>query len=92
MIIQAEISLYPLRTQDLAGPIEIFCRKIEERGLKTSVGCMSSIVSGEAGAVFDALKAAMTEVGNGREVVLIVKLSNACPSGSDSGEKRLQLF
>ena len=40
---------------------------------------MSTFVSGELDSVFDALKAAMAEIGQDHEVVLALKISNACP-------------
>lgn len=80
MNISAEASLYPLRTKSIDEPISRFCRILEGRDLQIETGNMSTIISGETEAVFDGLKAAMTEVGEESDIVLVVKLSNACPS------------
>ena len=93
MNVQAEVSLYPLRSTELSGPISRFCQALQKCGLCIATGNMSTSVSGELGPVFDALKSAMAEIGQDHEVVLIVKVSNACPedSPSNQGEKQLSL-
>jgi len=40
---------------------------------------MSTSLSGELTQVFDGLKSAMEEIGRDHEVVLVAKVSNACP-------------
>jgi len=78
--VQAEMSLYPLRTEHLAPTIEVFCRALHREGLKPEMGPMSTRVSGEAEDVFRALRDAFVEAARGQEVVLTVKISNACPA------------
>ena len=85
MNVQAELSLYPLRTQTLSEPIGVFCDALEMSGLHVDSGAMSTVLSGELGEVFDALKCAMAEAGKGCGVVLVAKISNACPSDSGGG-------
>ncbi len=79
MIITAEFSLYPLGTDDLAGPIRIFADKMEKRGIPLSIGTMSSTAAGALDAVFDALKEAFEAVAQERPCALVAKFSNACP-------------
>ena len=79
MTVQAEISLYPLRREHLSGPIEAFCRSLVRDGMELDYGPMSTRVSGEAGDVFRGIERAFMETARDCEVVLIVKVSNACP-------------
>jgi uncharacterized protein YqgV (UPF0045/DUF77 family) len=85
--VQAEVSLYPLRCADLGAPIGALCKAIERAGLHAEMGPMSTLVSGECEAVFDGLKAALSEVAGAYEVVLVMKVSNACPSSRDDTDQ-----
>lgn len=89
MNIQAEISLYPLRTPSLTELIESFIRHLRQRNLEVEMGTMSSRISGECKDLFPALGIAFEEVADEGEIVLIVKVSNACPL-SEKEEKKLQ--
>ena len=82
MNVQAEVSLYPLRSPELSKPIGRFCQALQKRRLSIETGRMSTILSGELDPVFDGLKSAMAEIGRDHEVALLVKVSNACPPGS----------
>ncbi len=90
MNVQAEISLYPLRSPNLSEPINKFCETLMKSGLSVKIGRMSTTLSGELASVFDGLKSAMAEIAQDHEVVFVVKVSNACPadSASEQGEKR----
>ncbi|HUT61370.1 MAG TPA: YkoF family thiamine/hydroxymethylpyrimidine-binding protein [Phycisphaerae bacterium] len=90
MNVQAEVSLYPLRDLGLSEPINRFCQALQKCGLGIETGRMSTSLAGELGQVFDGLKSAMAEIGQDHEVVLVVKVSNACPEGSASrqGERK----
>jgi len=88
--VQAEVSLYPLRTSHLSKSIEQFRDSLASGGLRVETGIMSTMISGDLDGVFDGLKSAMAAAGQDREIVLIIKLSNACPSGS-SRTKRNRL-
>lgn len=79
MNIQAEVSLYPLRTEELAGPIEMFCQALVGSGLRVQRGPMSARVAGECASVFAGLGQAFAEVAEASEVVLVAKVSNSCP-------------
>jgi uncharacterized protein YqgV (UPF0045/DUF77 family) len=48
-------------------------------GLSPEVGPMSTIVTGDATAIFDALQAAFMQAGALGHVVMTVTVSNACP-------------
>jgi len=79
MIVQAEVSLYPLRIKQLSKPIEVFCQLLIESGLRVEPGQMSTHVSGDSEVVFHALQQAFKNVAEKNEVVMTVKISNACP-------------
>lgn len=84
MKIQAEVSLYPLRTPTLAPTLDLFLQRLGEKHISLTPGTMSSRVSGEAADVFNALSQAFTEAARQRDVVLIVKASNACPENNSA--------
>jgi uncharacterized protein YqgV (UPF0045/DUF77 family) len=79
MYIQAELSLYALRTNDLSAPIDLFSKVFEGEDVRVLSGAMSTIIGGERSLVLDLIKKAFTAVSDSNEVVLTVKLSNACP-------------
>lgn len=79
MIIQAEVSLYPLKEPDIAADINDFIHQLAGSGVDVEFGRMSSIVTGELPQVFDALKEAYQKIADNRQSVLVVKVSNACP-------------
>ena len=79
MKIQAEMSLYPLRTLTLAEPIERFVRHLRQSNLEVEMGTMSSRISGECKDLFHALGSAFEDAAHEGEMVLTVKVSNACP-------------
>jgi uncharacterized protein YqgV (UPF0045/DUF77 family) len=79
MKIQAELSLYPLKTKELAPSIEDFLRVLAREGISIDTGPMSTVVSGESRAVFQAISESFEEVAEPKEIVLIAKFSNACP-------------
>lgn len=79
MKIQAEVSLYPLRQNDLTMPIQQFVENLKNNNIKVKSGPMSSIIKGDSQIVFQALQKAFEQVAKKYEVVLTVKISNACP-------------
>jgi len=79
MKVQAEVSLYPLRQDDLAKPIQQFVESLENNNLKVKTGSMSSVISGEESIVFQSLQKAFEQAAQKYEIVLSVKISNACP-------------
>ncbi|MFW6106868.1 MAG: YkoF family thiamine/hydroxymethylpyrimidine-binding protein [bacterium] len=82
MNVQAEISLYPLRTDNLGHAIGRFLKALNAAGLTMQPGNMSSTVSGDVNAVFSTMGTAFAIAAEDSQVVLIIKVSNACPSGN----------
>jgi len=78
MKIQAEISLYPLRQNELTKPIRQFIELLENTKLKVKSGPMSTLVTGEAPVVFENLQKAFEGIAQRYEVVMTAKISNAC--------------
>jgi len=78
-VISAQVSLYPLRTEHLGPAIDAFADALREAGLRVEPGPMSTLVIGEADALFAALQRGFEEACAEAEVVMQVTLSNACP-------------
>jgi len=83
-VMSAQVSLYPLRQVSIGPPIRETVRIFRERGLKTRVGEMSTLVWGEKQAVFAALQEAFQRAAEHGDVVMTVTLSNACPSPEET--------
>ena len=79
MKVQAEVSLYPLRQNDLTEPIQQFVKSLKNENLNVKTGSMSSVMSGEESIVFQSLQKAFEQAAKKYEVVLTAKISNACP-------------
>ena len=79
MKVQAEVSLYPLRQDDLTKPIQQFVESLKSNNLKVKTGPMSSVISGDNKIVFQSLQKAFAQAAQKYEVVLTAKISNACP-------------
>lgn len=75
MNIQAEVSLYPLRSRELAGPIDMFCQALARSGLEVQQGPMSTRISGDLEGVFGGLRQAFSVWG----------LRGTCPCHSHEG-------
>jgi len=58
MKIQAELSLYPLRQNDLTKPIHQFVENLKSDNLNVKIGSMSSVISGDSQIVFQSLQKA----------------------------------
>ena len=78
MKVQAEVSLYPLRQDDLTKPIQQFVESLKNDDLNVKTGSMSSVISGEESIVFQSLQKAFEQAAQKYEVVLTAKISNAC--------------
>jgi uncharacterized protein YqgV (UPF0045/DUF77 family) len=76
MEIQAEVSLYPMGEKDVLPAILDLIRRLEAAGLRVEPGPLSTLVSGECGAVFAALGEAYAAVAEGGRRVLVVKVVN----------------
>ncbi|RLC94901.1 MAG: hypothetical protein DRI77_10535 [Chloroflexi bacterium] len=78
--ITAQISLYPLRQASLGPAVRQVVRVFRERGLGTRSSSMSTLVWGEEDTVFAALQEAFHRAAERGDAVMVVTLSNACPS------------
>ena len=81
MKVQAQISLYPLRTSDLAEPITRFVQQLGRDGLDIEVGPMSTQVTGDSKVLFARLAEGFEDAAGRSDVVLLLKVSNSCPAG-----------
>ena len=79
MVISAQISIYPLRQERLSPAVQAVSQALTDAGLQPEVGPMSTLVTGEAGAVFSALHRAFVQAAATGHVVMTLTLSNACP-------------
>lgn len=77
--ISAQVSLYPLRQQDISPSIDEALEEFRHRGLEVQPGTMSTLVVGEEEPVFSALREAFHKASRRGQVVMAVTLSNACP-------------
>ncbi len=74
-----EVSLYPLGTDDLGPSISRFISILEDRGCHVETGPMSTLVTADSSVLFDAMKQAYESVASEGGVVVVMKISNACP-------------
>lgn len=79
MTVSAQISLYPLRQEKLGPPIETLRFALERHGLEVHVGPMSTLVTGEASQIFQALRDGFEQLAGEGQVAMVVTVSNACP-------------
>ena len=79
MTVSAQISLYPLRQQELSPAIDAFRLALEREELEVQVGAMSTLVVGESSRVFAALQEGFEHAAAGGPVAMVVTVSNACP-------------
>ncbi len=77
--ISAQVSLYPLGQENLTPAIQAALDVLAARGLPHQVGPMSTLVWGEAEAVFEALREAFAAAARLGHAVMTVTVSNACP-------------
>ena len=84
MKVQAEVSLYPLRSTTLLDSIARFVRHLRQCDLEIQVGPMSTRLRGESRDLFRALGEAFDDAAREGDVVLTLKLSNACPPYPES--------
>lgn len=87
MKVQAEVSLYPLGTHSVGAAIKRFVGDLEYAGLEPCIGNMSTLLSGDVKDVFKGLGEAFEAVIGHSQAVLIVKVSNACPSSRGAPER-----
>jgi uncharacterized protein YqgV (UPF0045/DUF77 family) len=80
MKIQAQVSIYPLKTKALAQPVEQFCRALQDPALTVTTQPMSTQIAGDADRVFQAVERAFQTLAAQYSVVMDLKVSNACPA------------
>ena len=78
MMSSMELSLYPLRTDDIEIAVKCFIAVLKDRGLNITTGPMSSMVCGESAMLFSAISEAYEKACADNGVVLIIKVSNVC--------------
>jgi uncharacterized protein YqgV (UPF0045/DUF77 family) len=79
MHVSAQISVYPLRQDHLSATIREIQGALAAAGLDVTPGPMSTLVTGDGAAVFDARKTAFLRVAATGHVVMTATISNACP-------------
>ena len=79
MNVSAQISLYPLRQDRLSPAIREMRDVLVAAGLDVTPGPMSTLVTGDGTAVFDALKDSFLRAAATGHVVMTATVSNACP-------------
>ena len=78
--ITVQVSLYPLKQVSIGPTVRDVVRVFRESGLRMRPGEMSTLVWGEAQTVFAALQTAFQRAAERGETVMVVTLSNACPT------------
>jgi len=79
-VVTAQVSLYPLRQTSIEPAVSEAVRIFSERGLRARIGAMSTLVWGEEQVLFAALQEAFHSATERGDTVMVVTLSNACPS------------
>jgi len=77
MKIQAELSLYPLFTQDLIPVVNNYIDHLKKFNIKMEVREMSTHISGEMEEVFKAIESAYKNVSVNNKCVLVSKYLNS---------------
>ena len=78
----AQVSLYPLRQQELGPAIDAVRQAFASEGIDSEIGPMSTIATGEAKRIFAGLQQAFEGAASEGQVVMVVTVSNACPTGA----------
>jgi uncharacterized protein YqgV (UPF0045/DUF77 family) len=79
MVVGAQVSLYPLGQPDLLPGIQDVWEALEEAGLRTEPGPMSTLVYGHDEVVLAALRAGFERAAQRGPAVMVITLTNACP-------------
>jgi uncharacterized protein YqgV (UPF0045/DUF77 family) len=77
--VSAQVSLYPLRREQLSPAISSAVATFREHGLDVWEGAMSTVIAGDLDAVCGALRDAFATAAATGEAVMVVTLSNGCP-------------
>jgi uncharacterized protein YqgV (UPF0045/DUF77 family) len=79
-VVSAQVSLYPLRQDEIGASIREALRVFQRHGLHVRLGEMSTLVWGEEQVLFSALGEAFHQAAEFGDTVMTVTVSNACPS------------
>ncbi len=79
MKVQAEISIYPLRTKSVSEAVTEFVEIFKGQDLDVSTSAMSTFAVGEAEQLFAGCEKGFERLAEKYDVVLSMKISNACP-------------
>ncbi len=85
--ITAQVSLYPLRQDDISSSIDSVLEAFEQHGIESETGTMSTLLWGDDEKVFSALLDAFRRVASLGESVMVITVSNACPWPGKSDSK-----
>ena len=77
--ITAQVSLYPLRQDELSPSIKAAREALDAHGIESETGAMSTLMWGDDKKIFAALHDAFLRVAAVGEAVMTVTISNACP-------------
>jgi len=80
MHVSAQVSVYPLGPAEVAPAVEAVWKALESFDLPFTRGSMSTVVEGISDDVFAALQQAFETVADTAATVMVVTVSNTCPS------------
>lgn len=83
--VSAQVSVYPLRRLSIGEPLEAVVSALRSGAVDVNPGPMSTIIIGTEGEVFGALEAGFRAACAGGDAVMVVTISNACPTPSAAG-------
>ena len=75
----AQVSIYPLRQTSISDAISEALAAFRSIGVEVRPGAMSTVIAGNEGAVFAALREGYRAARAQGDVVMVATLSNACP-------------
>jgi len=87
MKVQAQVSLYPLRIEILSEPVREFCEMLKSHDLKVDTQSMSTFIVGESDVAFQAMREAFQAMAAKYDVVMVLKVSNACPDDPEKSPR-----
>lgn len=79
MKVQAEISIYPLRTKGVGEAVTEFVEILKGQDLEVSTSAMSTFAAGESEQLFTGCEKGFERLAEKYDVVLNMRISNACP-------------
>jgi uncharacterized protein YqgV (UPF0045/DUF77 family) len=79
MKVQAQVSIYPLKTESLSLPVDEFCRILRSNGVEVRKEAMSSFITGKSEVIFRSVRQAFEALAHKHDLVIDFKVSNSCP-------------